>query len=85
MSLKVPKAHHTSMRPTTRLERTVGEGWRRTAGTLWFPTESAWLTLGFATVLTAAQRWRGVRMTPRILRELDAIRQERDPVQSQVA
>jgi hypothetical protein len=36
-------------------------------------------------LLTAAQRWRGVRMTPRILRELDALRQERYPVQSQVA
>jgi hypothetical protein len=43
------------------------------------------LKLVFATLLTAAQRWRGVRMTPRILRELDALRQERDPVQSQMA
>jgi hypothetical protein len=45
----------------------------------------ACLKLVFATLLTAAQRWRGLRMTPRILRNLDAIRQERYPVQSQVA
>jgi hypothetical protein len=50
-----------------------------------FPTETACLKLVFATLLTAAQRWRGLRMTPRLLRELDAIRRERYPVQSQVA
>jgi hypothetical protein len=47
--------------------------------------ETACLKLVFATLLTAAQRWRGLRMTPRLLRELDAIRRERYPVQSQVA
>ncbi len=48
-------------------------------------TETACLRVVFATLLTASQRWRGLRMTPRILRELDAIRQERYPVQSHVA
>ncbi len=49
------------------------------------PMEPACLRVVFATLLTASQRWRGLRMTPRILRELDAIRQERYPVQSHVA
>jgi hypothetical protein len=43
------------------------------------------LKLVFATLLTAAQRWRGLHMTPRLLRDVDAIRRERYPVQSQVA
>jgi transposase-like protein len=85
VSLKFPKDHHKSIRTTTRLERTFGEGRRRTTGIPRFPTETACLKLVFATLLTAAQRWRGVHMTPRILRELDALRQERDPVQSQMA
>jgi transposase-like protein len=83
--LKFPKDHHKSIRTTNLLERTFGEGRRRTKVIPRFPTETACLKLVFATLLTAAQRWRGVRMTPRILRELDALRQERYPVQSQVA
>jgi hypothetical protein len=50
-----------------------------------FPTEAACVKLVFATVRTASQRWRGVRMPPRLLRELDAISRERRPVPSQVA
>jgi transposase-like protein len=82
---KVPTEHHTSSWTTTRLERTFGEGRRRTTVIPRFPTEAACLKLVFATLLTASQRWRGVRMTPRLLRELDAIRRERYPVPSQVA
>jgi len=47
--------------------------------------ETACLTLVLATWLTAAPRWRGWRMTPRLRRERDALRRERDPVQRQVA
>jgi len=39
-----------------------------------FPTERACLRLVFASLITAAQRWRGIRVTPRILRQLDALR-----------
>ncbi len=83
--LKVPKEHHKSLRTTNLLERTFGEGRRRTKVIPRFPTEPACLTLVFAPWLTAAQRWRGLRMTSRLRRELDTIRQERDPVQRQVA
>jgi transposase-like protein len=85
VSLKVPKAHHKSIRTTNLRERPFGEGRRRTTGMPRFPTETAWVKLVFATLLTAAQRWRGWRVTPRILRELDAIRQEREPVLRPVA
>ncbi|WP_447973837.1 IS256 family transposase [Nitrospira sp. Kam-Ns4a] len=85
ISLKVPKEHHKSIRTTNLLERTFGEGRRRTKVIPRFPTETACLKLVFATLLTASQRWRGLRMTPRLRRELDTIRQERYPVQSQVA
>lgn len=36
-------------------------------------------------MLTASHRLRGLGMTPRVLQELDTIRQERYPVQPQVA
>lgn len=83
--LKFPKEHHKSSRATNLLERTFGEGRRRTKVIPRFPTETACLKLVFATLLTAEQRWRGLRTTPHILRELNAISQERYPVQSQVA
>jgi len=35
--------------------------------------ERACLTLPFATLITAAEQWRGVRMMPKILRTLDAL------------
>jgi putative transposase len=85
VSLKLPKAHHKSIRTTNLRERPFGEGRRRTKVMPRFPTETAWVKLVFATLLTAAQRWRGWRVTPRILRELDAIRQEREPVLRPVA
>lgn len=67
--LKFPKAHHKSLRTTNLLERTFGEGRRRPTVIPRFPTETACLKLVFATVLTASQRWRGLRMTPSLLRE----------------
>lgn len=83
--LKFPKEHHKSLRTTNLLERTFEEGRRRTKVIPRFPTETACLKLVFATLLTAAQRWRGLRMTPRLVREFDAIRRERYPEQGQVA
>ena len=38
------------------------------------PQERACLTLVYATLITAAQKWRGILMTPRILRALDQLR-----------
>lgn len=74
--LKFPKEHHKSIRTTNLMERTFGEGRRRTKVIPRFPTETSALKLVFATLVTASKNWRGLAMTPRILRRLDAIRQE---------
>lgn len=83
--LKFPKEHHKSIRTTNLLERTFGEGRRRTKVIPRFPTETACLKLVFATLLTASQRWRGLAMSPGILRALDRLRRERYPMQTEVA
>jgi len=72
--LKFPTAHHIRLRTTNLLERTFGEGRRRTKVIGRFPTEAACLQLLYATLITASQTWRGVQMTPAILRQLDALR-----------
>lgn len=77
--LKFPREHHIRLRTTNLLERTFGEGRRRTKVIGRFPTEGACLQLVFATLITASHKWRGVVMTPAILRQLDAIRQELFP------
>ena len=65
---------------TNLLQRTFGEGRRRTKVVGRFFTEDACLQLVYATLITASQRWRGVQMTPAILRQLDAIRRELFPM-----
>jgi len=78
--LKFPKEHWVRIRTTNLLERTFGEGRRRTKVIGRFPTEAACLQLLYATLITASHTWRGVVMTPAILRQLDAIRQELFPM-----
>ena len=77
--LKFPTEHHVRLRTTNLLERTFGEARRRTKVVGRFPTEAACLQLVFATLITASHKWRGVPMTPVILRQLEAIRQEQLP------
>jgi len=77
--LQFPKEHHRRIRTTNLLERTFGEGRRRTKVIPRFPTESSCLRLLFAALVTASERWRGVKMTPRILRQLDELRELRFP------
>lgn len=74
--LKFPREHHRRIRTTNLLERTFGEGKRRTKVIPRFPTESSCLKLFYATLVTASRGWHGVKMTPKILRELDRIRAE---------
>ena len=80
-----PVEHRKRIRTTNLLERTFGESRRRTKVIPRFPGERACLTLLFATLITAAEKWRGVRMTPRILRALDALRPEEAPRKEQAA
>lgn len=77
--LKFPKEHYVRLRTTNLLERTFGEGRRRTKVIGRFFTEASCLQLVYATLITASQKWRGVQMTPAILRQLDAIRQQLFP------
>ena len=77
--LLFPVEHRKRLQTTNLLERTFGESRRRTKVIPRFPGERACLTLLFATLITAAEKWRGVRMTPRILRALDALRPEEAP------
>ena len=77
--LLFPVEHRRRIRTTNLLERTFGESRRRTKVIPRFPGERACLTLIFATLITAAARWRGVQMTPQILRALDALRAEAGP------
>jgi putative transposase len=74
--LRFPSEHHKRIRTTNRLERLNGEGRRRTKVIPRFPTERSCLSLLFATLITASSRWRGVPMTPAIIRKLDRLRSE---------
>lgn len=74
--LRFPGAHHRRIRTTNRLERLTGEGRRRTKVIPRFPTERSCLTLLYATLVTASKRWRGVPMTPTMLRQLHVLREE---------
>lgn len=74
--LLFPMEHRKRIRTTNLLERTFEESRRRTKVIPRFPGERACLTLIFAALITASERWRGIRMTPRILRALDALRPE---------
>lgn len=82
--LLFPGEHRKRIRTTNLLERTFEESRRRTKVIPRFRQEKACPALIFATLITAAERWRGVRMTPRILRALDTLRSDRTAV-SQVA
>lgn len=74
--LRFPSAHHVRIRTTNRLERLNGEGRRRTKVIPRFPTERSCLALLFASLVTASQRWRGVKMTPAASKQLQLLRGE---------
>lgn len=86
--LRFPAAHHYRIRTTNRLERLNGEGRRRTKVIPRFPTERSCLTLLYATLVTASKRWRGVPMTPAIVKQLQQLQVETatgSPAQQAVA
>ena len=81
--LKFPQAHWKVIRTSNLLERTFEEGRRRTKVIPRFPTESSALRLLYATLITASQSWKGIRMTPDIWWELEVLRREAFGEQSQ--
>ncbi len=74
--LRFPAAHHHRIRTTNRLERLNGEGRRRTKVIPRFPTERSCLALLFASLVTASKRWRGVKMSPAAIKQLQQLRAE---------
>ena len=76
--LLFPLEHRKRLRTTNLLERTFGESRRRTKVIPRFPTEMSCLTLVYASLVTASRKWRGVLMTPKILRQLDQIQQSKE-------
>ncbi|MBM3120460.1 MAG: IS256 family transposase [Chloroflexi bacterium] len=74
--LRFPEAHWRAIRTTNMLERTFGEGKRRTKVIPRFPTESSGLRLLYASLITASRSWHGVKMTPDIWWELEILRKE---------
>lgn len=83
--LRFPSAHHHRIRTTNRLERLNGEGRRRTKVIPRFPTERSCLALLFASLVTASKRWRGVKMTPAAIKQLQLLRGETVITDSQKA
>lgn len=83
--LKFPREHWRSIRTTNLLERTFGEGRRRTKVIPRFPTETAGLKLVYATLVRASERWHGLKITPSVLRQLDAIGRHRIEVEKLAA
>ena len=83
--LLFPAEHRKRIRTTNLLERTFGESRRRTKVIPRFPGERSCLALIFASLITAAAKWRGIRTTPKILRALDGLRRERAMDKEQAA
>lgn len=74
--LEFPGEHAKVIRTTNLMERTFGEARRRTKVIPRFPTEQSGLSLVFAVLVRASEKWRGVRMTPMILGKLDQLRSQ---------
>lgn len=72
--LKFPATHRKSIRSTNLLERLLGESKRRTKVIPRFPTEKSCLSLVYAVLIDASSRWLGLRMTPKIMEDLAALR-----------
>jgi putative transposase len=74
--LRFPQAHWKVIRTSNLMERTFGEGRRRTKVIPRFPTESVGLRLLYATLITASQSWKGVRMPPDTWFEIELLKRE---------
>src|ERR1043165_2288024 len=83
--LRFPTIHHHRIRTTNRLERLNGEGRRRTKVIPRFPTERSCLSLLFASLVTASKRWRGVKITPAAIKQLQLFRAATTTTSSQTA
>jgi putative transposase len=74
--LRFPSEHRKRIRSTNLLERTFVEVRRRTKVIGRFPGETSALSLIWAVLELSSRGWRGVRMTPKIVSEIERLRRE---------
>lgn len=74
--LRFPREHWKRIRHSNFIERTFGESRRRVKVIGRFPGEDSCLSLVWAVLDRASRGWRGVRMTPAIVRRLQEMRHE---------
>jgi putative transposase len=73
-ALRFPESHRKRIRTTNLLERLFGEGRRRSKVIPRFMSERSGMSLLFAVLVDASASWRGVKVTPSVNRELEALR-----------
>ena len=78
-NVRLPREHRKRIRTTNLLERLFGEGKRHIKIIPRFPGETSCLTLLYSTLIDASRNWRGVRMTPAIYKDLEALREGLKP------
>jgi transposase-like protein len=74
--LRFPSEHRKRIRTTNLLERTFVEVRRRTKVIGRFPGEISALSLIWAVLELSSRGWRGVRMTPQTVAEIERLRRE---------
>jgi transposase-like protein len=74
--LRFPSEHRKRIRTTNLLERTFVEVRRRTKVIGRFPGETSALSLIWAVLELSSRGWRGVRMTPKTVAEIERLRRE---------
>jgi putative transposase len=74
--LRFPKEHWVRIRHSNFIERTFGETRRRVKVIGRLPGEQSCLSLVWAVLDRASRGWRGVKMTPAVVRHLQELRHE---------
>lgn len=74
--LRFPTEHHKRIRHSNFIERTFGETRRRVKVIGRLPGEQSCLSLVWAVLDRASRGWRGVEMTPSVVRRLQNLRRE---------
>ena len=74
--LQFPSAHRKRIRTTNLLERTFVEVRRRTKVIGRFPGETSALSLTWAVLELSSRGWRGVKMNPQTVAEIERLRRQ---------
>ena len=74
--LRFPKQHWPRIRHSNFIERTFGETRRRVKVIGRLPGERSCLSLVWAVLDRSSRGWRGVEMTPKVVRQLQRLRQQ---------